>query len=56
MLFGLKEAPLTFQRTMNNTFENVLRNSEYIYLDDIIIASKDTTSHKETLKSVLKRL
>ncbi len=34
----------------------MLRNSVYIYLNDIITASKDTTSHMETLKSVLKRL
>ncbi len=56
MPFGLKGAPLTFQRTMNNIFGDMLGNSVYIYLDDIIIASKDTTSHTETLKSVLKRL
>ncbi len=56
MPFGLKGAPLTFQRTMNNIFGDMLGNSVYIYLADIIIASKDTTSHMETLKSVLKRL
>ncbi len=56
MPFGLKGAPLTFQRTMNNTFGDILGNSVYIYIDDIFIASKDTTSLMETLKSVLKRL
>ncbi len=56
MPFGLKGAPFTFQRTMNNIFGDMLGNSVYIYLDDIIIASKDTTSHMKTLKSVLKRL
>ncbi len=56
MPFGLKGAPLTFQRTMNNIFGDMLGNSVYIYLDDIIIVSKDTMSHMETLKSVLKRL
>ncbi len=54
MAFGLKGAPLTFQRTMNNIFGDMLGNSVYIYLGDIIIASKDMTSHMETLKSVLK--
>ncbi len=34
----------------------MLGNSVDIYLDDIIIASKDTMSQMETLKSVLKRL
>ncbi len=56
MPFGLKGAPLTFQRTTNNIFGDMLGNSKYIYLDDIIIASKDMTSHMETLKSILKRL
>ncbi len=37
MLFGLKGAPLTFQRTMNNILEDLLGNSVYVYLDDIII-------------------
>ncbi len=54
--FGLKGAPLTFQRTMNSISGDMLANSVYIYLDDIIIASKGTTSHMETLKSVLKQL
>ncbi len=55
-LFGIKRAPLTFQRTMNDIFGDMLGNFVYIYLDDIIIPRKDTTSPMETLKSVLKRL
>ncbi len=56
MPFVLKGAPLTFQRITNNIFGDMFGNSVYIYLDDIIIASKDMTSHMETLKSVLKGL
>ncbi len=41
---------------MNNIFRDMLGNSVYIYLDDIIITSKDMTSHMETLKSVLEKL
>ncbi len=41
---------------MNTIFGDILGNSVYIYLDDFIIASKDTTYHMETLKSLLKRL
>ncbi len=55
MPFGLKGAPLTFQRTIDNIFVDMLGYSVYIYLH-IIVASKDTTSNMETLKSVLKRL
>ncbi len=36
MPFGLKYAPLTFQRTMNSIFSGKLGKSIYIYLDDII--------------------
>ncbi len=56
MPFGLKGAPLTFQRTMDNIFGDLLGNSVYIYLDYIIIASKDMTSHMDTLQKVLKKL
>ncbi len=56
MPFGLKGAPLTFQRTINNIFGNMLGNSVYIYLDDIIIASKEMTSHMDTIRNVLERL
>ncbi len=56
MPFGLKGAPLTFQRTMNIIFGDMLGNSVYIYLDDIIIASKDMSSHMDTLQEVIKRL
>ncbi len=56
MPFGLKGAPLTFKQTMNNIFGDMLGNSVYIYLDDIIIASKDMSSHMDTLQKVLKRL
>ncbi len=56
MPFGQKGAPLTFQRTMNNIFGDMLGNSVYTYLDNIIIVSKDMTSHMETLKLVLRRL
>ncbi len=51
MPFGLKGAPLSFQRTMNHLFEDLLGKEVYIYLDDIIIASKDITSHMATLKT-----
>ncbi len=34
----------------------MLGNSVYIYLDDFIIASKDMTSHVDTLQKVLKSL
>ncbi len=55
MPFGLRGAPLTFQRTMNNILRGLADNSVYVYLDDIIIASKDVHAHMATLKAVLHR-
>ncbi len=54
MPFGLKGPPFTFQRTMNIIFGD---RKFFVHLPRyIIIASKDMTSRKETLKSGLKRL
>ena len=54
MPFGLTSAPLTFVRLM----QQVLGGMEdvMVYLDDIIIFSKDMDSHFRTLREVLTRL
>ena len=56
MPFGLKNAPCTFQRYMNNLFKDMIGHSVYIYLDDVIIASKNSTDHFTALRAVLERL
>ena len=56
MPFGLSNAPLTFQRLMNNLFAGILGRSVHIYMDDLIICSKDAESHLLKLKEVLDRL
>lgn len=56
MPFGLKSAPLTFQRMINSIFTGLLGKTVFAYLDDIIIASKDQESHLESLQSVLQKL
>ncbi len=50
-----KWAPLNFQRTMNSIFGDFLGTSVNVYLDDIIIASKDVNAHMDTLKAVLQQ-
>ena len=54
MPFGLPNAAQTFQRLM----EEVLRGQPFVYayIDDILIANKDATSHKQHLNEVLRRL
>ena len=56
MPFGLRNAPLTFQRLMNNVFAGLLGSSVHVYLDDIIICTDDIQSHISTLQEVLLRL
>ena len=55
MLFGMSNSPATFQRMM----VEILRGTEHftvVYLDDILIYSRNLQEHREHVKEVLKRL
>lgn len=56
MPFGLCNAPATFQRLMNDTLRPFLKDSVCVYLDDIIIFSKDEESHAKHLEQVFEAL
>ena len=43
--FGLMNAPATFQRFMNDIFHDLLDVCVVVYLDDILIYSKDMSQH-----------
>jgi hypothetical protein len=45
MPFGLTNAPENFQAAMNNMFNKFLDEFVVIFLDDILIFSKDPTKH-----------
>ncbi len=56
MPFGLKAAPITFQRMINTSFSDLIGKGIYAYLDDLIICSNDGDSHLAKLKAVLVKL
>ena len=51
--FGLTNAPATFQRLMNDVFRPYLDEFVLVYLDDILIFSKDKDQHSRHLHIVL---
>ena len=53
MPFGLSNAPSAFQRFMNDVFSDLLDKCIVIYLDDILIYSKDKSLHTQHVKEVL---
>ncbi|CCO36736.1 hypothetical protein RSOLAG1IB_12395 [Rhizoctonia solani AG-1 IB] len=56
MPFGLSGAPGAFQAMMNKVFQDLLDVSVIIYLDNILIYSRNPDEHESHVKEVLKRL
>jgi hypothetical protein len=56
MQFGLCNAPATFQRMMNELFKDMIDDFVVIYLDDILIYSKNREEHIQHVRKVLQRL
>jgi hypothetical protein len=53
MPFGLINAGATFQRAMDITFQGLINQSVVVYLDDVIVFSKNKTDHLANLRVVL---
>jgi hypothetical protein len=57
MFFGLTNSPATFQTMMNNIFrEEIAEGWVVIYMDDILVFSKDKNEHQEQVKRILEKL
>jgi Reverse transcriptase (RNA-dependent DNA polymerase)/RNase H-like domain found in reverse transcriptase len=54
MLFGLKNAGMTFQRLMDRLFFDI--PFVFVYLDDLLVARRSAAEHRRHLREVLQRL
>ncbi|XP_037833528.1 uncharacterized protein LOC112450623 isoform X3 [Kryptolebias marmoratus] len=56
MPFGLTNAPAVFQSMVNDLLRDMIGQFIFVYLDDILIFSKDLDSHRAHVRQVLLRL
>ena len=56
MSFGLTNAPAFFMYLMNSVFMKELDKFVVVFLDDILVYSKDEAEHAEHLRIVLSQL
>ncbi|GJP54752.1 hypothetical protein CLOM_g13799 [Closterium sp. NIES-68] len=56
MPFGLTNAPATFQAKMNHILRSLLGECVVVYLDDILVYSRDMKQHVEHLRRVFEIL
>lgn len=56
MPFGLKNAPATFQRLMNEMLRDFINKTCVVYLDDILIFSTTLQEHVKAIRDIFKIL
>ena len=57
MFFGLTNSPATFQTMMNDIFQDLIMEGVVcVYIDDILIYSKDRAKHRRVTRQVLEWL
>jgi hypothetical protein len=55
MVMGFKNAPQIMQRTMNNILDGLRGRGVEVYMDDVVIHSKEDKEHDILLEKVLER-
>ncbi|KAG9450509.1 hypothetical protein H6P81_010474 [Aristolochia fimbriata] len=56
MSFGLKNVGATYQRAMQNIFDDFLHKRVECYVDDVVVKTKQSSDHLLDLRAVFKRL
>lgn len=56
MPFGLTNAPAVFQNLINDVLRDMLNRLLFVYLDGILVFSKNLHKHHQHLRQVLERL
>lgn len=56
LCFGLTNAPATFQRVMNSIFGQYIGKFVLLYLDDVLVFSRNATEHAQHLRLVFEVL
>lgn len=56
MPFGVTNAPAVFQNLINDVLREMLNRFVFVYLDDILVFSKDPQEHRQHVRLVLERL
>lgn len=56
MPFGLRNAPSTFQRVMDNVLREYLHKFCFVYMDDVVIFSKSLHEHMVHLKLIFNKI
>ena len=51
--FGLANAPAIFERTMHHIFDKTIGKHVLVYLDDILVFSKNAEEHLQYLREIL---